>query len=125
MKEQIKTDKAPAALGTYSQAIKTGKLVFISGQVPLDPATGELVDGGIEAEIAQTFDNFEAVVQAAGGSLEQVVKLSVFLVDLAHFQLVNAEMEKRFKQPFPARAAVQVTALPKGVQVEVEGIVSL
>ncbi len=125
MKEQIKTDKAPAAIGTYSQAIKTGNLVFISGQIPLDPTTMELVDGGIEGEITQAFANLRAVAEAAGGDLDKIVKINVYLIDLAHFGLVNAEMTKLFSEPFPARAAIQAAALPKGVQVEVEAIMAV
>ncbi len=125
MKEQIKTDKAPAAIGTYSQAIKTGNLVFISGQIPLDPTTMELVDGGIEGEITQAFANLRAVAEAAGGTLDKIVKINVYLIDLAHFGLVNAEMTKLFSEPFPARAAIQAAALPKGVQVEVEAIMAV
>lgn len=125
MKEQIKTDKAPAAIGTYSQAIKTGNLVFISGQIPLDPTTMEVVDGGIEGEITQAFANLRAVAEAAGGDLDKIVKINVYLIDLAHFGLVNAEMTKLFSEPFPARAAIQAAALPKGVQVEVEAIMAV
>lgn len=125
MKEQIKTDKAPAAIGTYSQAIKTGNLVFISGQIPLDPTTMEVVDGGIEGEITQAFANLRAVAEAAGGTLDKIVKINVYLIDLAHFGLVNAEMTKLFSEPFPARAAIQAAALPKGVQVEVEAIMAV
>ncbi|MCH9665706.1 MAG: Rid family detoxifying hydrolase [Gammaproteobacteria bacterium] len=125
MKEQIKTDKAPAAIGTYSQAIKTGNLVFISGQIPLDPTTMEVVDGGIEGEITQAFANLRAVAEAAGGDLNKIVKVNVYLIDLAHFGLVNAEMTKLFSEPFPARAAIQAAALPKGVQVEVEAVMAV
>lgn len=125
MKEQIKTDKAPAAIGTYSQAIKTGNLVFISGQIPLDPTTMEVVGGGIEGEITQAFANLRAVAEAAGGDLDKIVKVNVYLIDLAHFGLVNAEMTKLFSEPFPARAAIQAAALPKGVQVEVEAVMAV
>ncbi len=125
MKEAIKTDKAPAAIGTYSQAMKAGNLVFISGQIPLDPVTMELVAGGIESEITQAFANLKAVAEAGGGDLDKLVKVNVYLTDLAHFALVNAEMERLFAQPFPARAAIQAAALPKGVQVEVEAIMHI
>ncbi len=125
MKEAIKTDKAPAAIGTYSQAMKAGNLVFISGQIPLDPVTMELVAGGIESEITQAFANLKAVAEAGGGDLDKLVKVNVYLTDLAHFALVNAEMERLFTQPFPARAAIQAAALPKGVQVEVEAIMHI
>lgn len=124
-KTAISTDKAPAAIGTYSQAMKVGNLVFISGQIPLDPATMEVVTGGIENEITQAFANLRAVAQAGGGDLDKIVKVNVYLVDLKHFALINAEMERLFSQPFPARAAIQAAALPKGVQVEVEAIMSI
>ena len=121
----VQTDGAPAAIGPYSQAVVVGELVFLSGQIPLDPATMEVVDGGIEAQIERVFDNLTAVAEAAGGGLDRVVKFNVFLVDLAHFGLVNAAMEARLSPPYPARAAVQVAALPRGVDVEVEAIMRL
>lgn len=124
-KQAITTDNAPAAVGTYSQAMRCGDLLFISGQIPLDPATGQLVDGGREAEIRRVFDNVQAIAAAAGGSLDDVVKLSVFLTDLGDFALVNQVMTDYFQAPFPARAAMGVAALPLGAQVEVEAIVSL
>jgi reactive intermediate/imine deaminase len=120
--EPVHTDGAPAAIGPYSQAVVVGDLVFISGQIPLDPATMEMVEGGIEAQIERVFDNLAAVAEAAGGGLDRVVKFNVFLVDLAHFGAVNAAMESRLTPPYPARAAVQVSALPRGVDVEVEAI---
>ncbi|TVS18881.1 MAG: RidA family protein [Gammaproteobacteria bacterium] len=123
--EPIHTDRAPAAIGPYSQAVRAGELVFISGQIPLDPASGELVAGDINAQIAQVFDNLEAVARAAGGSLARLVKVNVFLTDLSHFPRVNAAMEARFEAPWPARAAVGVSALPKGAAVEVEAILRL
>lgn len=123
--EPIHTDAAPAAIGPYSQAVKCGDLVFLSGQIPLDPATGVLVSGDIDDQIAQVFDNLEAVAEAAGGSLAHIVKLSVFLIDLTHFNRINAAMEARFAYPFPARAAIGVSALPKGASVEVEAILNL
>lgn len=123
--EPIHTDAAPAAIGPYSQAVRCGELVFLSGQIPLDPASGELVSGDIDAQIAQVFANLEAVAVAAGGSLGHIVKLGVFLTDLSHFGRVNAAMEARFSAPYPARAAIGVAALPKGASVEVEAIVHL
>lgn len=118
----VHTDAAPAAIGPYSQAVRAGDLVFLSGQIPLDPATMEIVDGGIEAQIERVFDNLTAVAEAAGGGLDRIVKFNVFLVDLAHFGKVNAAMEARLSPPYAARAAVQVSALPKGAQVEVEAV---
>lgn len=125
MKQAIQTDKAPAGIGPYSQAVKSGSIIYVSGQIPLDPQTGELISPDIREQIRQTFANFQAVVAAAGGSLAQVVKLTIFLTDLNHFQLVNDAMAELFPQPYPARAAIQAAALPRGVQVEVEGIVDL
>ncbi len=124
-KEIISTPKAPAAIGPYSQAVKTGNLVFLSGQIPLDPATGQLVSGEIEAETARVFENLKAVAEAAGGSLNDAVKVNVYLTDLAHFAKVNEVMATYFKLPYPARAAVQVAALPRGARVEVECVLSL
>ena len=118
----VNTDLAPAAIGPYSQAIRAGNTVYLSGQIPLDPATGEIVSSDIEAQIAQVFDNLEAVARAAGGSLQAAVKINVFLTDLAHFPLINQIMEQRLKQPYPARAAIEVSALPKGVAVEADAI---
>ena len=124
-KQAIHSDNAPAAIGTYSQAIKTGNLVFISGQIPLDPATGELVEGDFEARARQVFENLKAVAEAAGGNLNQAVKLTVFLTDLANFATVNSVMEDYFEQPYPARAAIGVASLPKGVDVEADAILGL
>jgi reactive intermediate/imine deaminase len=124
-REIIHTDNAPAAIGTYSQAVKSGNLVFLSGQIPLDPATGSLVSGDIEAEITRVFENLKAVASAAGGTLDHAVKVNVYLTDLAHFGKVNQIMAGYFQQPYPARAAVQVAALPRGVRVEVECVLSL
>ena len=121
----IHTDQAPKAIGTYSQAVRCGNTVYVSGQIPLDPATGNLVSGDIDAEIRRSFDNLAAIAAAAGGSLADVVKLSVFLTDLAHFPRVNEIMATYFKQPYPARAAVGVAALPKGARVEMECILDL
>jgi reactive intermediate/imine deaminase len=124
-REPITTPKAPAAIGPYSQAMKTGNLVFLSGQIPLDPATGQLVSGEIEAETTRVFENLKAVAEAAGGSLDHAVKVNIYLTDLAHFAKVNGIMATYFKQPYPARAAVQVAALPRGARVEVECVLSL
>ena len=124
-KQTISTDAAPAAIGTYSQAVRVGDLVFLSGQVALDPATMELVDGGFEAQARRMFDNLRAVCEAAGGELDQIVKLTVYLTDLANFAAVNAVMEEYFQPPFPARAAVGVAALPKDAAVEADAILAL
>lgn len=124
-KQAIHSDNAPAAIGTYSQAVRAGDLVFLSGQIPLDPATMEIVEGNFETRARQVFDNLAAVAQAAGGDLNQVVKLTVFLTDLAKFATVNAVMEDYFEQPFPARAAVGVASLPKGADVEADAIIAL
>jgi reactive intermediate/imine deaminase len=121
----IQTSKAPEAIGTYSQAVRAGDLVFCSGQIPLDPATGVLVTGDIEAEIRRVFDNLSAVAEAAGGSLANTVKLNVFLTDLAHFGKVNEIMATYFTAPYPARAAVGVASLPRGARVEMECVLSL
>ena len=124
-KEAIHSDAAPAAIGTYSQAIKAGNLVFLSGQIPLDPVTMEVVDGDFEARARQVFDNLRAVAEAAGGNLNQVVKLTIFMTDLANFATVNKVMEDYFDLPFPARAAVGVASLPKDVDVEADAILGL
>ena len=124
-KKAIHTDDAPAAIGTYSQAIEVSSLVFLSGQIPLDPATMEVVDGDFEARARRVFDNLSAVAVAAGGALDDVVKLTVFLTDLGNFATVNAVMEDYFQKPFPARAAVGVASLPKGVDVEADAILAL
>jgi reactive intermediate/imine deaminase len=124
-KQIISTPNAPAAIGVYSQAVRAGNTVWVSGQIPLDPKTKELVGGGIEEQIHQVFRNIEAIVKAAGAGLDDVVKATVFLTDLAHFALVNKIMAEYFREPYPARAAVGVSALPRGAQVEVECIVAL
>jgi len=124
-KKAIHTDSAPAAIGTYSQAIEVSDLVFLSGQIPLDPATMEVVGGDFEARARRVFDNLAAVAGAAGGSLDDIVKLTVFLTDLGNFATVNAVMEDYFREPFPARAAVGVASLPKGVDVEADAILCL
>jgi reactive intermediate/imine deaminase len=121
-KNIISTDKAPQAIGTYSQAVKHQGLVFISGQIPLDPVSMEVVEGGIEAQIRRVFDNLSAVCTAAGGSLDDIVKLGVFLTDMNDFPQVNSIMGQYFTAPYPARAAVEVSALPKGVNVEMDAI---
>ena len=125
IKKPIHTSNAPAAIGTYSQAIEVDNLVFLSGQIPLDPATMEVVDGDFEARARRVFDNLAAVAAAAGGTLDDVVKLTVFLTDLGNFATVNAVMEDYFHKPFPARAAVGVASLPKGVDVEADAVLVL
>lgn len=124
-KKIIQTDHAPQAIGTYSQAVNHNGLVFVSGQIPLDPASMEMVPGGIEAQITQVFDNLSAVCDAAGGSLNDILKLTVFLTDMGNFPQVNAIMEQYFEAPFPARAAVGVAALPKGAEVEMDAILAV
>jgi reactive intermediate/imine deaminase len=121
----IQTDQAPAAIGTYSQAVRAGDTVYVSGQIPLVPATGEVVDGDIEAQIRRTFDNLAAVVTAAGGTLANVAKLTIYLTDLSCFPQVNEIMSGYFQPPYPARAALGVRALPKGVGVEMDAVVVL
>ena len=118
----IHTDAAPKAIGTYSQAVKVGDTVYLSGQIPLVPATMDMVEGGMEAQIRQVFKNLDAVAQAAGGSLADVVKLNVFLTDLGHFPLVNQIMADFFREPYPARAAIGIASLPRGAQVEMDAI---
>ena len=120
----ISTPLAPAAIGTYSQAVQVGNTIYLSGQIGLDPATMQMVDG-IDAQIVRVFDNMKAVAEAAGGSLADVVKLNVFLTDLGHFARVNETMAKYFSEPFPARAAVGVAALPRGALVEADGVMVL
>ncbi|MEH6387917.1 MULTISPECIES: RidA family protein [Pseudomonas] len=120
-KQVITSDNAPAAIGPYSQAIKVGNTVYLSGQIPLDPATMEVVEG-MEQQICQVFDNLTAVAEASGGKLQDIVKLNIFLTDLSHFGLVNEVMSRYFQKPYPARAAIGVAALPKGVPVEMDGI---
>ena len=124
-KEAISSDRAPAAIGTYSQAVKAGSLVFLSGQIPLVPETMEVVDGDFEARARQVFENLEAVAKAAGGNLDDIVKITVFLTDLDNFATVNSVMESFFDAPYPARAAVGVASLPKGVDVEADAILAL
>jgi len=124
-KSIIKTDKAPEAIGTYSQAVKVGTTVYLSGQIPLIPETMELVNTGIEDEIEQVFKNLTAVAEAAGGSLQDMVKLNIFLTDLGNFAKVNEIMAKHFNEPYPARAAIEISALPKGAGVEMDGILEV
>lgn len=120
-KQVITSDLAPAAIGPYSQAMKVGNTVYLSGQIPLDPETMEVVEG-MEQQICRVFDNLTAVAEAAGGTLQDIVKLNIFLTDLGHFGLLNEVMARYFKQPYPARAAIGVASLPKGVPVEMDGI---
>jgi len=124
-KEIIRTDKAPQAIGTYSQAVKTGNTVYLSGQIPLVPETMEMVEGDIRSQITQVFQNLSAVAEAAGGSLQDVTKLNVFLTDLSNFPIVNEVMAEFFSEPYPARAAVGVAALPKLAQVEMDAVMVL
>jgi reactive intermediate/imine deaminase len=124
-KQIISTDRAPAAIGTYSQATRHGDTVYLSGQIPLVPETMELVSGGIEEQIHQVFKNLGAVCEAAGGSLGHVLKLNVYLVDLANFATVNSIMAEYFEEPYPARAAIGVAALPRDAQVEMDAVLGL
>lgn len=120
----IQTEQAPKAIGPYSQAVRCGNLVFLSGQIPLDPQTMELVEG-FEAQVKQVFNNLEAVCRAAGGDLSSIAKLNIYLTDLGQFAVLNEIMSARFAEPYPARAAVEVSALPKGALVEMEAVLSL
>jgi len=124
-KEAIQSDGAPSAIGTYSQAVRSGQFVFMSGQIPLDPGTMELVDGDFEARARQVFDNLKAVAEAAGGSLDKIVKLTIYLTDLDNFATVNTVMADYFREPYPARAALGVASLPKGADVEAEAILAV
>jgi reactive intermediate/imine deaminase len=125
MRTIISTPKAPAAVGTYSQAVKVGKTLYVSGQIALDPATGQLVDGPFEVHARRVFDSLLAIIEAAGGNFSHVTKLNVFLTDLAHFAALNQIMAEYFKEPYPARAAIQVAGLPKGAIVEMDCIAEL
>jgi reactive intermediate/imine deaminase len=125
MPTPVSTPDAPAAIGTYSQAIRAANTVYLSGQIPLDPQTMEIVTGDFEAQARRVFDNLRAVARAAGGDLGHAVKLNVYLTDLANFATVNKVMAEYFAQPYPARAAVGVAALPRGAQVEVDGVLVL
>ena len=124
-KTPLHSNNAPAAIGPYSQAVRAGNTVYLSGQIPLDPQSGEVIEGDFTALTNRVFDNLAAVVEAAGGSMDDIVKLNVFLTDLSHFATVNELMAERFSEPYPARAAVQVAALPKGVPVEMDAIMVL
>lgn len=124
-KETVSTPLAPQAIGTYSQAVKVDNTVYLSGQIPLDPQTMQMVDGDISLQIRRVFDNLQAVAEAAGGNLNDIVKLNVFLTDLSHFPIVNEIMAEYFHQPYPARAAIGVAALPKSAGVEMDGILVL
>lgn len=124
-REIIRTDKAPQAIGTYSQAVKTGSTVYLSGQIPLVPETMEMVEGDMEAQIRRVFDNLQAVAQAAGGSLDDIAKLNIFLTDLGNFALVNTIMAEYFTEPYPARAAIGVASLPRGAGVEMDAVMEL
>ncbi len=120
----INTTLAPAAIGPYSQAVRHGDLVFLSGQIPLDPESMEVVSGGIQAQAVRVLENMSAVTAAAGGSLQDVIKLTIFLTDLADFAIVNETMKRYFEAPYPARSTVQVAALPRGVGIEIEAIMA-
>lgn len=124
-KQIIHTDRAPAAIGPYSQAVRAGGTVYFSGQIPLDPATGNLVDGDIAVQARRAFDNLKAVAEAAGGSLDQVVRLGLYLTDLSQFAAVNAVMQEYFAAPFPARSTIEVSGLPKGAAFEVDAVMVL
>ncbi len=124
-REVIFTEKAPAAIGTYSQAVKIGRTVYLSGQIPLVPESMELVGGDMTVQISQVFDNLRAVAEAADGSLADIVKLNIYLTDLSHFPLVNEVMAHYFKQPYPARAVVGVAVLPRGAVVEMDAVMEL
>jgi len=120
----ISTDKAPAAIGPYSQAVRRGSFVFLSGQIPLDPATGQIVDGDITVQTRRVFDNLRAVCAAAGGSFDDVVRVGIYVTDLGDFAAVNAVMAENFAAPFPARSTIEVSALPRGARVEVDAILA-
>ncbi len=124
-KQAIHSDDAPSAIGTYSQAIRSGQFVFLSGQIPLDPATMEIVAGDFEARARQVFENLKAIAVQAGGDLDHIVKLSIYLTDLNNFAIVNSVMANYFQEPYPARAALGVASLPKGADVEAEAILSV
>ncbi|MEA1048949.1 RidA family protein [Lamprobacter modestohalophilus] len=124
-KQIIHTEQAPAAIGPYSQAVRAGDTLYLSGQIPLVPGTGELVTGDIQIQARQVFSNLAAVAEAAGGDLGDLVKLNIFLTDLAHFPLVNEVMTETFVEPYPARAAIGVAALPKGAEIEMDAIMVL
>ncbi len=121
-RDPISTERAPAAIGPYSQAVRAGQTVYLSGQIPLDPATGELVTGDISAQTRRVFDNLKAVCEAAGGSLDGVVRVGIYVMDLSDFAQVNAVMAEYFQAPYPARSTIQVAGLPRGARVEVDAV---
>lgn len=121
----ITTDKAPAAIGPYSQAVRAGNTVYFSGQIPLDPASGHLVEGDIAAQTRRVFDNLKAVAEAAGGSLSKIVRVGIYVTDLANFATVNTVMADYFQAPYPARSTIEVSGLPKGAEVEVDAVMVL
>ena len=121
-RQPIHSDHAPAAIGPYSQAVRAGDTVYLSGQIPLDPASGQLVEGGIAAQARRAFDNLKAVCEAAGGTMDDIVRVGLYLTDLSQFGAVNAVMGEYFAQPYPARSTIEVSALPKGVMFEVDAI---
>ncbi len=124
-KVAVHTVEAPSAIGCYSQAVKVGDMVFLSGQLPMDPTSMELVEGPMDVQIGQVFENLKAVAEAAGGSLDHIVKLNVYLLDFTHFQALNNTMAGYFSKPYPARAAVGVASLPKGAEIEIEAVMVL
>lgn len=124
-KSIIQTDNAPKAIGTYSQAVKTGTTVYLSGQIPLVPETMEVISEDFAAQAKQVFENLSAVCEAAGGSINDMVKVNIFLTDLGNFATVNEIMAQNYEQPYPARAAIEISALPKGVQIEIDGVMEL
>jgi reactive intermediate/imine deaminase len=123
-RDPISTEHAPAAIGPYSQAVRSGRLVFLSGQIPLDPATGQLVEGDIATQSRRVFDNLRAVCQAAGGDLDRVARVGIYVVDLADFAAVNGVMAEYFDAPYPARSTIEVSGLPRGARVEVDAILA-
>lgn len=123
-RQPITTDQAPAAIGPYSQAVRSGRQVFLSGQIPLDPVTGQLVEGDIAMQTRRVFDNIKAVCAAAGGSLDDIARIGIYLTDLGDFTAVNAVMAEVFSAPYPARSTIQVSALPRGAHVEIDAILS-
>lgn len=125
MKEPIHTEKAPSAIGTYSQAIKSGNTIYFSGQIPIDPFSMELVKGDIAVQVTRVFENLKAVAEEAGGDLDSIVRICVYLIDFAHFPVVNETMIKYFNPPFPARTTIGVASLPKGAAVEIDAVMVL
>jgi reactive intermediate/imine deaminase len=125
MRKTIHTDSAPKAIGPYSQAVRTGNTVYFSGQIPLDPATGELVTGDISFQTRRVFENLKAVCEAAGGSLADIVRVGIYLTDLGNFAAVNTVMAEYFKEPYPARSTIGVASLPRGAHVEIDAILQL